>query len=616
MALKTVLIVDDSELVAGVLTGALEETGYRVIRAKNGVEGVELAYREIPDVIIMDVEMPLMQGYQASRLLKYRRGVKAIPIVMHTSLSEDKDKYWAMSSGADAFVNKDFDNLGKLCETVDKLAHHSPYDNDVIREDAAGIDHDRVFEMIGTIFDGQLFKSTILNLLGDMGRSMGSPTETAEGILALLPKVCDTHIAVLMAKYGKDAKVYVRPSKLAVQSDMTDFLNVCFADFYEHFPSVSLDGIESQIFGEDRNPDFDKLRLDGKRMSSYFHWPLIGKGGTVVGTLHLGNFSNNYFSETISENIIVFAEGAGIILENSILFKQVSDMQEKIRHVFSKFVPSEIIDDLLERGSDEALMVGEDRSIVVLFSDIRSFTTITETNGAEAVVSFLNNHFRVMVDIIKKHGGSIDKFIGDAIFAIFGAPVSYEDNALRATRAAIEMIRAMASVDTSGLKLPETGYAIGIGLHEGKAIVGNIGSSDKFDYTAIGDTVNIASRLEGLTKHYHKRILVSEDMAKKLEREFGLREVDRVKVKGKMEATSIFSLKAAEELIPEGAAADYSKGLKLYKLGNWDTARDYFNKVLDSCPDDWLSKLFIERCDRFSVAPPENWDGSIALDFK
>ncbi len=133
MAERTILIVDDSDLVAGVLGGALAAAGYRGVRAANGADGILAAYREMPDLIIMDVEMPLMQGYQASRLLKSRRGVKEIPILMHTSLSEDKDKYWAVSCGADDFVNKDFDNLERLIETVGRLSEHAPYPVDVIR---------------------------------------------------------------------------------------------------------------------------------------------------------------------------------------------------------------------------------------------------------------------------------------------------------------------------------------------------------------------------------------------------------------------------------------------------------------------------------------------------
>ncbi|MBN2875593.1 MAG: response regulator, partial [Spirochaetales bacterium] len=594
----------------------LESEGYRVTRAANGADGILAAYREIPDLIIMDVEMPLMQGYQASRLLKSRRGVRDIPILMHTSLSEDKDKYWAVSCGADDFINKDFDNLGRLVETVGRLSEHGPYAVDVIRQDAERMDRDRVFEMLGSLLDVQLFRSTVLNLLAEAGRSIGSLEETAERILGLLPKVCEPHLAVILIKEFRGVSMHVLPSSLVYRAETEDFLRICSADFADVFPDADMDAVVPRYLGMEGRADFDEIRLDKRRISSYYHCHLIGTGGTVMATLHIGNLTNNYFSDTIVENLGVFADGAGTIVENSVLFVHIRELESRIRHVFSKFVPAEVIDDLLARGSDEALMVGEKRTIVVLFSDIRSFTSISEHNKPEDVVAFLNKHFSVMVEVIKRHGGSIDKFIGDAIFAIFGAPVSYEDNAMRAIQAAVDMIQAMSQVETGFLTLPATGYAIGIGVHEGPAIVGNIGSSDKFDYTAIGDTVNIASRLEGLTKHYHRRILVSEEIAAKTGSRFDLREVDRVKVKGKLNATSLFAVEDVEDALPEEARSQFDKGMKLYKQGNWETALDYFRGIGQAGIDDPISQAFIERCEEFLRNPPESWDGAIALDFK
>lgn len=616
MSEKKILLVDDSDLVAGVLGEALGEAGYGVVRAANGADGVLAAYRELPDLIIMDVEMPVMQGYQASRLLKSRRGVRDIPILMHTSLSEDRDKYWAVSCGADEFINKDFDNLERLVTTVGSMAEHAPYDSDVIRQDGANLDRNRVFELLGSLLDAQLFRSTVMNLLAEAGRSIGSVQETALHVLSLVPRVCEPHVAVMIIREHNKISMHILPSPLVHRAETEDFLKICVEDFMACFEEADPDAIASVWHGLDALPDFDRLRIDNKRISSYYHCHLIGTSGEVAGTLHVGNLTNNYFSDRIIENLGVFAEGAGTILENSVLFVRIRELESRIRHVFSKFVPAEIIDNLLARKSDEALMIGEKRTIVVLFSDIRSFTSISEHNTPENVVAFLNRHFSVMVDVIKRHGGSIDKFIGDAIFAIFGAPISYEDNAARAVKAAIGMIEAMSQVDTGFLTLPASGYAIGIGIHEGPAIVGNIGSSDKFDYTAIGDTVNTASRLEGLTKHYHRRILVSEDIAGTVGTMFDLREVDRVKVKGKLSATSLFAVEDVENEMSAEARQKFDKGMKLYKQGNWETALDYFRAMLEDGTDDPVCKDFIERCEGFIKHPPESWDGAIALDFK
>ena len=133
---RSILLVDDSDLVAEMVKEALEEGGYKVIRARDGYEAIELCYRAVPDIIVMDIDMPLLKGYQASRLLKTRRGVKSIPIVMHTANSEDKDRFWSYDSGACAFVVKDFEHIGPLIETVGEFIRHDPPDLAAIQEDA------------------------------------------------------------------------------------------------------------------------------------------------------------------------------------------------------------------------------------------------------------------------------------------------------------------------------------------------------------------------------------------------------------------------------------------------------------------------------------------------
>ncbi len=613
---RKILLVDDSDVVAGMLGRFLETSGYRVIRARDGVEGVRKAYEEIPDLIIMDVEMPLLQGYQASRLLKNRRGVREIPIIMHTSLSEDRDKYWAYNSGADTFINKDFDNLDHLLEQAAALADRPRPDLDLIREDAKAVDRDAIFEMIGGMFDQQLFQSTIVNMLGEVGKRIESLEETAGEILSILAKVCEYHVAVLLISHRRRPVAYIRPTGEIHGHDVEEFLSICLNDFYPHYPTLDLEKTERVHLGIENRSDFDKMRLDARALASYGCFEIRGKGDEVVGTLHVGNLTNNYFSEHISGNVRVFAACAGHILENALLYNQVFEMEDKIRNVFAKFVPQEIIDDLVERQSDAAMLRGEKREVAVLFSDIRSFTTISENNAAEEIVSFLNRYFNIMVGVIKDHGGTIDKFIGDAILAIFGAPRSYPDNARRAVDAALEMIRSLPSLDPGRLVLPPGGFKIGVGIHEGVAVVGNIGSADKFDYTVIGDTVNLASRLEGLTKHYGREIIVSEAVRNKVAGGVFLREADTVKVKGKDKPTAIFSVELEPDRYDAGFMDRYEKGLKLYKMGNWTTALEYFEGCLGQVPDDPITRMFIDRCRAFRENPPPGWDGAVALDFK
>lgn len=613
------LIVDDSDVVAGVLGHYFSDLGYDVDRAADGLEGIIAAYRVIPDLIISDVEMPRLQGYQMSRLLKSRREIRKIPIIMHTSLSEDKDRFWALSSGVDAYMTKDFDNLERLSALAEELIGRAEEpDQAIIEEDRSGISEESAMEMLGAMFDRELFRSTILNELSGVERYISSLSLSCMEVLKLLGKVCDAHLGIIILRFNRDALLYQLPTQEVFRSDLHDFEAICLSDF-KKATGFTPEKSETALFGIEEREDFEKVRGDHRKLSSYALFPLKGKGDEVIGTLHVGNLSNNYFSPLISDSVDIFAKGAGMVLENAILFNRISGMEKQIRTVFSKFVPPEIINDLLDSPEGETEMkVGEKRTVAILFSDIRSFTVISENNSAEKIVSFLNTYFQQMVSEIKEQGGIIDKFIGDAILAIFGAPVSYEDNAARAVRAAAGMIERLPEIAVEGLNLPQGGFNIGVGIHEGSVIVGNIGSQDKFDYTVIGDNVNLASRLEGITKHYHRRIIISETVARKIREEFPLREVDTVKVKGKEQPTTLFSVETTLDgpLSPEAAEA-YQKGLQLYKMQNWMTATEYFTKVEKLHPEDFLARFYIHRCKEFLDNPPgEDWDGAVALDFK
>lgn len=608
-----VLVVDDSDLVAQVIGEAFEAAGMTVARGRNGAEGVELAYRESPDVIVMDAEMPIMQGYLASRLLKNQRGVRDIPIVMHTSLAEDRDKYWAMTSGADDFVEKDFDRIDFLVERVRALSAGASIDRQTIAEDATRVSRDRIFEMLGLVIDQQLFNSTVHNGLAKIGRSMTSLSDTARDIMALLPKVCEVHLAVLLLKYDRKAFAFVLPSRELSEEGIREFVGISLDDFRVHFRDIDL--------GPASETRFEPLDAGGsgsaaRAISSYSMFELYGRGDAMIGSLHLGNCGNDYFSERITSNVELFAHNAEMVLDNSIAYNQAAEMQKKVRSAFSKYVPREVIDELVEDHQSGKRTVGEKRVVTVLFSDIRNFTTISENNSAEGVVEFLNRYFNVMVGIVKKHGGTIDKFIGDALLAVFGAPTSYTDNTPRAVRAAREMIAARASVPVSDLVMPSGGLSFGIGIHEGETIVGNIGSREKAEYTVIGDTVNLASRLEGLTKYYQESVLVSETVASRLGDAADLREIDTVRVKGKETETRLFAIMPADLASDRAFLDSYGKGLAMYRMGNWATAIGYFRKALELQPDDNCSRILLDRSEEFQRNAPEDWDGSLAIDFK
>ncbi|MEI8093464.1 MAG: adenylate/guanylate cyclase domain-containing protein [Spirochaetales bacterium] len=295
----------------------------------------------------------------------------------------------------------------------------------------------------------------------------------------------------------------------------------------------------------------------------------------------------------------------------------LANSERRVFRVFSRFVPSVVIEDLLRKRSAAALLTGEKRRIVALFSHVRDFSFYVEENDPKELVRFLNRHFSLYAKVIRKHGGFINKYIGDAVFAIFGAPVSHIDNARRALAAALEIQQELAQLPLLDLHYPPSGYRVGLGLNEGESIVGNIGSRDSFDYTAIGDTINLAARLESLCKHYQVELLLSQDFRQALESQedpHPLRQVDRARVKGKLVPTVFHTVYPAEFDLEFDRC--YRKGLTMFRLGNWTTALEFFEKGLELDPSDFLCGLYSQRCREFLKAPPVSWDGAITLGFK
>ena len=386
--------------------------------------------------------------------------------------------------------------------------------------------------------------STIRSIAGM--KDGGGFDSAVERILEQLFRLIRPHIAVILLNNNLQAAAFVKPAGMIFMQDYLDFRNFCLNDFYIRFPGINLESIRETFFTGDRD-DFDKMNLDRRKLSSYIFFPILNRAGRAEATVHLGHLRNNYFSDRLQYTLGQFIDAVSGSFYYSLRTYQAGLRKTKLLNIFERFVPPEIIPELIKKEHDKEKEKVEKREIAVLFSDIRSFTTITEENGAQQVVDFLNRHFDAMVSRIKKHGGAIDKFIGDAIVATFGMHEQHQDNSVRAVRAAVEMLRVLPDVDCSGMKLKNGSYGIGIGIHEGAAIIGNVGSPEKADYTAIGDVTGIAEELEALTKNYETNILVSEYSMRKIGGEIGMKLEDRVSI-GQEEEIGIFS--------PEGEVSD------------------------------------------------------------
>jgi class 3 adenylate cyclase/HAMP domain-containing protein len=287
--------------------------------------------------------------------------------------------------------------------------------------------------------------------------------------------------------------------------------------------------------------------------------------------------------------------------------------EQRIRQIFQKYVPKDLIDKFF--ASPESMLVGENRELAILFSDIRSFTTISENMAPNELVNSLNRYFSGQVDIIMNRNGIVDKYIGDAIMAFWGAPVKHSDDALQAVFSGLDMIEAVKGFNENQKKIGKCEFHIGIGINYGTVTVGNIGSERKMDYTVIGDMVNLASRMEGLTKTYHSEILISESLYNVLaagheKPKLYFRFLDTVAVKGKTKGVKIYTV--CKSLAEEAARAwaFHNKGMELYNLKDFTGAAKMFQAVLTMLPGDFNAGNILERCKKYSISPPPpNWDG-------
>ncbi len=307
---------------------------------------------------------------------------------------------------------------------------------------------------------------------------------------------------------------------------------------------------------------------------------------------------------------ILIAISLEILFGEFYLFYFVSSQAKQVKKSFESYLSPVLVNELI-KNPNRLQLGGEERKVSILFSDIRSFTTISEALKPDELVKMLNTYLDPMTKIILNNKGLLDKYIGDAIMAIFNAPLDIGRHEYLACKSAVEMLENLKNVNEELEKLGLPGVNIGIGINTGLAVVGNVGSSIRFDYTAIGDTVNLASRLEGLTKYYSVKIVVSQFTRENVN-EFKFRLLDKVRVKGKKEGIKIYELNnsLSQELIDE-----FEMALNLYFEGKFTEAKKIFKKLYKNF-NDLTSKMFIERCERLANMHLENWDGIYTMTSK
>ena len=352
---------------------------------------------------------------------------------------------------------------------------------------------------------------------------------------------------------------------------------------------------------------------------------------SILNSIHSFVIVNLFLFSTVAFDFWLFVsqqiKTSGIFLSLSIIlvysvttifrFFTEEKTKKELRSTFSKYVSPAIVDELLKE-SENLKLGGRRQRMTVFFSDLRGFTTISEKLPPEELVKLLNRYLSPMTEIVFKNKGTLDKYMGDAIMAFFGAPITSPDHAAQACRCALQSLEKLKELQKEFAAEGLPFIDIGIGINTGEMSVGNMGSNIVQSYTVMGDSVNLASRLEGTNKEYGSKVIISEFTYNDVKEKFTAREIDRVRVKGKNEPIRIF------ELMKEGPPDEqlkekinqFNSGINLYLAKKFTEALSAFEQIHSKNPDP-VSEIYIDRCREFlTEPPPENWDGVYVMKTK
>jgi adenylate cyclase len=341
----------------------------------------------------------------------------------------------------------------------------------------------------------------------------------------------------------------------------------------------------------------------------------IGLGGLYVGLNHLTFAHLGLWVNLVFPVATVVLTQIACTIHRSLTEER---QKRRLRQAFQYYLHPSVVEHVTQHP-ELLTLGGEVRELTVLFSDIQGFTSISEHLTPEALVQLLNEYLSAMTRLVLEENGLLDKYIGDALMAVYGAPLSLPDHAYRACHTALRMLEQLQSLqpDWRARGFPE--IAIRIGINTGPMVVGNMGSDLRFTYTAMGDAVNLGSRLEGVNKIYGTCIIMSEATWEQVKDRIAARELDAVRVEGKnapvriFEVVGVLPLPAAQQRLMQ----HFAQGLQAYRAQQWDRAIHCFCQSLAQKSDDTPSRLYLQRCQTFKrLPPPADWDGIYVMPTK
>lgn len=429
-----------------------------------------------------------------------------------------------------------------------------------------------------------------------------------------------------------DRKEFLKDRTFIIGATAVGVYDLRVTPFQENYPGVEthinvLANLLSQNFLRQHPQEFRYmivcLSITGLLLSFILNWVTalpgafltLAAAGSIYFTDYYLLFKNGIIATMAFPMIQVV-----LIYVSITFYKYLTEERKKkyLKATFSKYVSPAIVDEIL-KDPENIELGGRKQRMSVFFSDVRGFTTISEKLDPQVLSSVLNEYLTPMTNIVFNNKGTLDKYMGDAVMAFFGAPIFFPDHAQHACRCALQSIEKLKElqIQFQARNLPT--IDIGIGINTSEMSVGNMGSDIVRNYTVMGDAVNLGSRLEGINKEYGTRIIISEFTYEDVHNTFTTREVDWVRVKGKYKPVKIF------ELICEGVASNekqqvlklYNEGYRLYRERNFKDARECFKQALQIDPKDTVADLYLERCEEYTQeAPPQDWDGVYVMKTK